>query len=85
MNRKKAFSFICKKLLNIKRVPKGWRHQREHGYEWNLIADNASLRSTLQEAFKDYFEFMKAHNIIHLLRIRLDEQYFVQNYSTSIF
>jgi len=116
--------FICKKLLNIKRVPAGWSHRREREYEWDLIVDKenpqplgvyikelnvqvdnrykngyqaslggfagrwcriAPLRSTLQEAFKDCFEFMKAHNEMCLLRVQLDEQYFIQNYSTSIF
>ena len=84
-------------MLNFKRVPAGWRHQKEREYEWNLIADKESpqplgvyvkrfnaqddnrykngyqaflgefagrwyriapLRSTLQEAFKDCFEFI---------------------------
>jgi len=45
----------------------------------------APLRSTLQKAFKDCFQFMKAHHDMYLLRIQLDEQYFIQNYSTSIF
>ena len=45
----------------------------------------APLRSTLREALKDCFEFMKAHNDKRLLRIQLDEQDFAQNYATSIF
>lgn len=45
----------------------------------------APLRSTLREAVKDCFEFMKAHDDKHLLKVRLGEQYFVQNYATSIF
>jgi len=45
----------------------------------------APLRNTLREAIKDCFEFMKTHDGKHLLKIRLDEQYFAQNLATSIF
>ena len=107
MNRKKAFSVVCKKLLSVKIVPAGWKPRKARDYEWFLTADKGSsqplgvyikefnaqvdnrykngyqaslgefagrwcriapLRSTLREAIKDCFEFMKAHNDKRLLR-----------------
>ena len=44
MNRNKAYTFICKKLLNIKTVPAGWKPRKAHDYEWNLVADKGSPR-----------------------------------------
>ena len=124
MNRRKAYTFFCKKLLSVKRIPAGWKLRKPHECEWFLTADRGSsqplivyvkgfnaqvdnsykngfqaslgefagrscriapLRSTLEEAFKDCFEFMEAHNDKRLLKIRLDEQYFAQNLATSIF
>ena len=63
----------------------------KNGYEATLgefagrFCRIAPLRSTLREAVKDCFEFMKAHNDRRLLKVRLSEQYFVQNLATSIF
>ena len=124
MNKKKAFSFVCRKLLSVKRVPAGWKPRKAHEYEWDLVADKESpqplgvyikrfnaqvdyshkngfqaslgefagrrcsiapLRSTLREAFKDCFEFMKVHNNKRFLRVQLIKRYFNQNYATSIF
>ena len=45
----------------------------------------APLRNTTREATKDCFEFMKAHNDLRLLKVRLSERDFAQNLATSIF
>jgi len=45
----------------------------------------APLRSTHREALRDCFKFMKTHCDKRLLKIRLSEQFFAQNYATSIF
>lgn len=45
----------------------------------------APLRNALREAVKDCFEFMGAHDDKSLLNVRLDEQYYAQNFATSIF
>lgn len=42
MNRKKRISFACKKLLSVKRVPKGYKPRKAHENEWNLVADKGS-------------------------------------------
>ena len=43
MNRKKAHPFICKKLLDFKKVPAGWNLREGREYEWSLTADKGSL------------------------------------------
>ena len=45
----------------------------------------APLRSTHREALKDCFEFMTTYSDRRLLKSQLEEQYFVQNYASSIF
>ena len=42
MNRKKAFSFVCKKSLAFKRVPAGWKLRKAREHEWFLTADKGS-------------------------------------------
>lgn len=45
----------------------------------------APLRTTLQKAIEDCFEFMRAQNNARLLKVLLSEQDFAQNLATSIF
>jgi hypothetical protein len=42
MNKKKARTFVCKKLLSVKRVPAGWKPRKARYYEWFLTADKGS-------------------------------------------
>ncbi len=42
MNRKKAFSFVCKKLSSVKRIPAEWSLRKSHDNEWFLTADKGS-------------------------------------------
>jgi len=42
MNRKKALSFVCKKLLSVKKVPAGWSLRKAREYEWHLTVDKES-------------------------------------------
>lgn len=42
MNRKRAYTFFCKKLLSVKIVPAGWKPRKAHEYEWFLTADKGS-------------------------------------------
>ena len=42
MNRNKAYTFFCRKLSSVKRVPAGYKPRRSHNNEWFLTADKGS-------------------------------------------
>ena len=40
--RNKAFPFVRKKALKVKKVPSGWKPRKPHECEWVLTADKGS-------------------------------------------